>query len=708
MENDKLTYEELLAKFEKLKKNYTDQLKAKTNEIQSLKHTIFKSEDALDALPVGVVVYDKDGNVHQYNKFFFKLFGYTIEDVPNVGEWFPVAYPDEKYRKEVSNDWFTAIEDYHNTGEFKPTEARVKCKDGSYKDIEFGFETFGETYLTTFVDLTERKLAEEAHLQAVEFNEDLINSLPAIFFMYGIDGNDARLVKWNKNHETRLGFTQEQLYGKSILDFFEDDDLKFIAGSLSRLSEEKELEAEASLTHADGTKHSYYFTAKAFKESGHTFFYGIGIDISEQKKTEQALKDSGEKYKRLFENANDAIFIMDGDVFIDCNTETLLMFDCRKDQILGKTPYDFSPPLQPDGFPSKERAIHMITSALNKDIKVFEWMHITQKKKEFYAEVSLNALRLKDKTYLLAIVRDINDRKIAQLELEKYKNHLEELVKVRTDELQAANEELQSANEELYLVNEQIQSQKEVLSSTLEELKNTQGQLVETEKMASLGILTAGISHEINNPLNYIQAGIYSLENLTTNNNERISEETLKLVLNHMQEGVNRVSKIVSSLNSFSKIEQGKKKSCNIHKIINNCLLVLKHELDENCIVEKDFFDKNFKIIGEEGKLHHVFTNILINAIHAVKEKEGKIRIKTSNTGKGNLFQVCIQDNGKGISKENLDKIYDPFFTTKDPGKGTGLGLSIVFRIIKEHKGTIKYDSEINKGTKVLITLPVK
>jgi PAS domain S-box-containing protein len=555
------------------------------------------------------------------------------------------------------------------------------------------------------VDLTRRKEIEKAHLQAVEFTEDLINSLPAIFFMFRISGNDAKLVKWNKNYEVKVGYSPDDLIEKSAFDFFDKEDKKNIAESIALLFENEELDNEANLIYADGSKHPYYFKAKSFTIDGIKFFFGIGIDISQQKNAEQAVKDSEEKYRKLYQNANDSIFIMDDDVFIDCNDETLEMFDCKREEIIGSTPYNFSPLFQPDGTPSKEKATELINSALNKEIKVFEWLHATAKNRLFYAEVSLSSVNLKGKKYLQAIVRDINERKIAEIELEKYKNRLEELVKNRTDELQAANEALKLTNEKLQMVNKQITDQKEELNSTLEELKNAQSQLIQSEKMASLGLLTSGVSHEINNPLNYIQAGIYGLENIAKEN--KIDYESFRTVLNHMQEGVNRVSKIVKSLNSFSKLSEKKKENCDIHKILNNCILVLKHKLEGKCEIEKNYVKTELHIVANEGELHHVFTNILQNAILAIEQK-GKITIKTDVADSGRLAQITIQDTGKGISKENISKIYDPFFTTMAPGKGTGLGLSIALRIIKEYQGTIKYSSEIGKGTKVLITLPIK
>ena len=561
MNDEKPTYEEL------------------KKEIEGLKKRISKSEEAHDALPVGVFIYDDQGIVYQHNKYFTKLFGYDINDIPSIEDWFMLACPDENYRKEVTKRWFKEIEKYKTTGEFTPVEACIKCKDGTYKNIEFGFEVLGDTYLTSLVDFTK------------------------------------------------------------------------------------------------------------------------------QKEVEQALKENEEKYRKLYENANDAIFIMNGEVFIDCNEEALTMFECDREHIIGCTPHDFSPIYQPDGSPSKEKAKKLIESSLNKEIKVFEWMHVTHKNRLFYAEVGLNLLTIDGKKYIQAIVRDINDRKVAEIELKKYKNQLEELVKERTNELESANEELKSINGELSSVNSQISQQKEEFGRALKELKSAQSQLVQSEKMASLGLLTAGVSHEINNPLNYIQAGIYSLENIVAP--ETSNYEQIKVILAHMQEGINRVSKIVKGLNSFSKISQDKTDVCDIHKVLDNSLLMLDNELIPNCNIEKQYFDKNISIKANEGELHHVFTNILQNSIHAINES-GIIKIQTGISGNGHLAQIAIEDNGKGILKENMPKICDPFFTTKEPGKGTGLGLSIAFRIIKEHKGTIKFNSEINKGTKVLVTLPIK
>jgi len=249
----------------------------------------------------------------------------------------------------------------------------------------------------------------------------------------------------------------------------------------------------------------------------------------------------------------------------------------------------------------------------------------------------------------------------------------------------------------------EINAQKKEIEATLEKLKSTQIQLIQSEKMASVGILTAGFAHEVNNPLNYIQGGISALEDYLNDNMKEHSDEVLP-ILEMINEGVNRTAQIVRSLNRFSKSSDIHMESCNIHRIIDNCLLVLHNQLEGKVQVFKNYDDKNPQVIGNEGKLHQVFMSVIINAEQAI-EKKGEITISTQTKNK--VVSITISDTGCGISKENLSHISDPFFTTKEPGKGTGLGLSIVYSILREHNGAIDFESELGKGTTVRIVLPL-
>lgn len=272
------------------------------------------------------------------------------------------------------------------------------------------------------------------------------------------------------------------------------------------------------------------------------------------------------------------------------------------------------------------------------------------------------------------------------------------------EELQAANEELSAINEELFNKNEIINSKNKELKSTLQNLKETQAQLFQTEKMASLGILTSGVAHEINNPLNYIMGAYVGFENYFKEN-DLVHDKNIPFLLSSLLEGIEKAAAIVQSLNQFSRDSKSNNETCNLISIIDNCLVMLNNQLKHRIEVEKCYLCEDLIVTGNVGKLHQSFINILSNASQAISEK-GIIGIKTF-IHKGSAI-IEISDNGSGISEENLVKITDPFFTTKEPGKGTGLGLSITYSIIQEHGGKLEYESTKGEGTLARIALPLK
>ncbi|QQS52558.1 MAG: HAMP domain-containing histidine kinase [Bacteroidota bacterium] len=280
-----------------------------------------------------------------------------------------------------------------------------------------------------------------------------------------------------------------------------------------------------------------------------------------------------------------------------------------------------------------------------------------------------------------------------------YQSELERV----NSKLQAKNLQLEASNEMLLEKQNTIVKQNEELKATMENLKLAQAHLVQAEKMASLGVLTAGVAHEINNPLNYILGGYHGItdhfETIGLDKNERLIK-----MLDIIKIGVDRVSNIVKSLNQFSRNNQTNDEVCDLHAIVENCLTMLNNQLKNRIGIQKNYWPGQLDILGNNGKLHQVFLNILSNAVQSI-ENTGEINIKTLK--KGGEAIISIQDTGCGISQENLTRITDPFFTTKDPNKGIGLGLSICYGIIKEHKGKMEFNSELHKGTTVNITLPL-
>jgi signal transduction histidine kinase len=305
--------------------------------------------------------------------------------------------------------------------------------------------------------------------------------------------------------------------------------------------------------------------------------------------------------------------------------------------------------------------------------------------------------------FYLFIRKHLTKLRNTEQELEAHKNNLLQMVQEKTKDLDAAIEALSEINAELNRKNTLINNKNDELSKTLKTLKETQFQLIQFEKMASIGVLTAGISHEINNPLNYIMGGLTGLENYIKE--AKIESEKVDFFINSIKSGIERATTIMSGLNQMSRNNERYDEICDIHAIIDNCLSITKGHLKERIDIDKKYFTQPVIVKGNSGKLHQVFINLIINGCQAIESK-GTILISTKKAD--DKVHIIVKDSGCGISGENLSKITDPFFTTKDPGKGTGLGLSIVYNIIHSHNGTIEFESTLDKGTAAIIVLPVK
>lgn len=274
--------------------------------------------------------------------------------------------------------------------------------------------------------------------------------------------------------------------------------------------------------------------------------------------------------------------------------------------------------------------------------------------------------------------------------LDDNKQELERKVEERTNELNIKNKELELSNKKL--------------SKTLENIKAMQLQLIQSEKMASLGIMTSGVAHEINNPLNYLMGASVGLSNYF-DNFESCDKAKTDFLLDSINVGIDRISTIVKGLNQFSRSTENMDEDCDIHSILNNCFTILHSQLKDNAEFLKNYSSEQIMVKGNSGKLYQVFLNILTNSIQALTDK-GEISTTTYIKGENALIE--FMDNGIGIEKSIMNKVVTPFFTTKPPGKGTGLGLSISLSIIEEHGGSFDIESELNKGTKVIVTLPLK
>nr|WP_294874124.1 7TM diverse intracellular signaling domain-containing protein [uncultured Pedobacter sp.] len=285
----------------------------------------------------------------------------------------------------------------------------------------------------------------------------------------------------------------------------------------------------------------------------------------------------------------------------------------------------------------------------------------------------------------------------------------------------------------------ELQESYQTLEVTLSDLKEAQSQLVDSEKMAGLGQLTAGIAHEINNPINFVTSNIKPLEldildmdslimmYEKLDFNEELEPQLAKIdsfkkqididfvrdeiksLLSGISEGAKRTAEIIKSLKNFSRLDENDTKPVDLNEGLASTLVLVKNTFPDHLKVIKDFGDIP-KVECLPGKINQVFMNLISNAIHAIKIKGAKDEpgiLTVRSWQDGNQVKISIKDTGIGMPEEVRQKIFEPFFTTKDVGEGTGLGLSIVFRIIENHHGNIEVVTKVNQGTEFIITLPI-
>lgn len=290
---------------------------------------------------------------------------------------------------------------------------------------------------------------------------------------------------------------------------------------------------------------------------------------------------------------------------------------------------------------------------------------------------------------------------------------------------------------------QQVADRTQEIQSAYTQLKESQEQLIQSEKMASLGEMIAGVAHEINTPLGYVKSNI---ETLTINtrdmgdviqhlgavydeailpkrNDKKLSscltaalksyrhllydgvyDESLQL-LDDSHHGLSEISGLVTSLKDFSRLDRKAVDEVNIHHCIENALKIAANPIRENDITVNKEFDDLPLLVCTPSKLNQVFLNIITNAAQSMKENHGKLTVKTEH--ENNNVIISFSDEGIGMTEDVIQKMFDPFFTTKPIGEGTGLGMSIAYKIIQEHKGKIHVESQPEIGTTIRITLPI-
>lgn len=296
---------------------------------------------------------------------------------------------------------------------------------------------------------------------------------------------------------------------------------------------------------------------------------------------------------------------------------------------------------------------------------------------------------------------------------------------------------LESKSLELFRSNAELQMRNETLENLNKQLEAAQSQLLQSEKMASIGQLAAGVAHEINNPISFVTSNVRTLNKYADQLVELISHykslhaelpsdnelllkvnafhseidsdylcEDVKSLINESMEGLDRVRQIVLDLRDFSRA--GERDGWVMAKVepgLDQTINIVWHELKYKAQLHRDYTGLS-EIECQPAKLNQVFLNLLVNACHAINHDHGEIHVGTGQT-EGWVW-VEVRDNGCGIAPDKVGRIFDPFFTTKPLGQGTGLGLSLSYGIVKKHHGHIEVNSQVGEGTRFRVWLPAR
>lgn len=566
-------------------------------------------------------------------------------------------------------------------------------------------------------------------------------------------------------NDLELGFPQELVFGNPAKNIrgFRTDDIAVPAGKTVENNYEPAVDASGVLRIFDTKK------IPLRDANGRIFgILGCAHDITYLKKTEDDLRRAGEQFRELAQReillnhlANQIRKSLNLDTILETATQEIREFlQVDRCQIAW---YYSSPPLWKIVKEAKSTDLPsqlIVYPCLNdsfliekllrmEPIRIERVDNLDELERSIYQELGYASL------LLIPIVSRFDCFGVLICSHNTYRCWLDSEVEL----LQAVAVQIAIAIQQAELYNQSCESAKiaieksKELEAALKELRQTQANLVQAEKMSSLGQLVAGIAHEINNPVNFIygniihgQEYISELLNLIKLYQECYSEKNKKIedkiqeidleflvkdlnkILSSMQVGAKRIQEIVKSLRSFSRLDEAEMKEVDLHENIDSTLMILQHRIKaqpERPQIEVIKRYGNLPLVEcYAGQLNQVFMNIIANAIDALEEKYKAWRggqtveknaacpelfIEINTAVVDSQVQIQIADSGKGIPPDVMDKIFDPFYTTKPIGSGTGLGLSISYKIIVEkHRGKLRCNSEVGKGTKFIIEIPLQ
>lgn len=527
---------------------------------------------------------------------------------------------------------------------------RLKLSKGDSKPVFVRIEAMAagpdDECHAALVDITERKRAEES-LRESEYNLAKAQSMSHV----GSWRSDPLTGELRVSDELLriMNLTREEATSELLASMIHPEDRDYALALLHKGAEQgNSYEIEHRLLLKDGTSKWVYSIVEPSVNIARQVvkLFGTTQDITERKQGEVRLRNKKNELQAIFDSVNDGVIVFDHNGSIQHHNHICPEF-FQSEVLSGGSCRDvFHPdqPLSPHNCP--------VELALRGERVESSMVSVREGHDTRYIDITANPIKdeLGEKTRALVFMRDVTMKRLHEM------------------------------------------------------------QLIQTEKMSSIGVLATGIAHEINNPLTsvagYAEALLRRFRDEPTLGSDNRLEDFQKYLKVIVREAYH-CKGIIGSLLNFGRKSDGMIGSVNINGLLQEILELLKHQPNygEMTIVA-DLKDNIPSILGDPSGLRQVFMNLLINACHAIKDG-GRVEISTTHSEKEGVINVQVQDTGCGIAHDVIDRIWDPFFTTKEVGKGVGLGLALSYNIVKRHGGEIKVESALGKGATFTVLLPV-
>lgn len=628
-------------------------VEAKLNEIRQTYSEIVELANDL------IYQADPDGHFKMVNKASTTVTGFTEDEL--VGRhYLDIVRPD--YRQKVK-DYYEKqsaqkkSQTYYEFPVITKTGQEIWVGQNvqviTKNDVICGFQAIAR-------DITARRKAESEKEEISLKYKELFDNADDFLYTHDLNGF---YTSANQASKKLFGYDPTEVLTLNFRDLVHEDHLKLVEENFQRKIFKDETVTgpyEIKVKNRDGGyRWMEVLSRTILRESTPVGVQGSARDITSRKMAEEKLRKSEAMYRALFDCAHDSIFLMDTEVFLDCNEKTLKAFGCSREELIGKSPWNFSPEFQPDGSTSREKAISKLRAAVEGRTQVFEWTHKTYRGELFETEVSLNRIQMAGNNLVMAIVRDLTNRRNSEKERESLR-----------------------------------------------------AQLTQAHKMEAIGTLAGGIAHDFNNLLQIILG--YSdllLRKKETRDQNYEAATAIRLASERGRDLVHRI--LTFSCNNEAKLEP-----LDINSQILRINDLLQRTIPKMIKIHLDLDKDVPPVKADVTQIEQIILNLAVNAQHSMKSG-GVLTIKTGcefldencckslpDLRPGPYVVFSMSDTGRGIDSSIIDRIFEPFFTTKKQGEGTGLGLAMVFGIVKSYGGQIICSSKPDQGASFIIYLP--